>query len=193
MATLPRNESRNRTNNNDNNNTDHQKRASTPPVPTAQWQRQPQDNEFTFWIDSPSLIRATISDSNFPNLSVEDRAILVIGFQFTNEVQVYHFIQRAIRQKMIWEPACEIYDVEGLFDGEFITFCRNWLQVMYSCIRTAKKSMLTTSLLENMEIIALQKLNELHAGIEQKKQNVINFSDGFLTPLKFKKRYVGIW
>ena len=101
---------------------------------------------------------------------------MVIGLKFKTKVQVLHFIQKAIRKQMIWEPACDIHDVNGLFGSEFGTFCENWLQVMYSCIRTAKKAMLTASLLATMEKIVLHKLNELHAGIEQKNQKQIAFT-----------------
>ena len=193
MATLPRNEHRNREaqSNIEGNNstTQNTSKSPTPQLPITQWENQSNDNEFTFWIDTPSTHRATVADSQFPNLSLQDRATLVIGLKFKTKMEVYHFMQKAIRKHMIWEPACDIYDTNGLGDGEFGTFCANWLQVMYSCIRTAKRTMLSTSLLTNMEVIALQKLSELHAGIEPKTQNIIDFTEGFLTPCKFKKRY----
>ena len=193
MATVHGNEHRNRevqfSNQGRNNTEQNVTKSPTPQLPITQWENQSNDNEFTFWIDTSSTHRATVSDSQFPNLSLQDRATLVIGLKFKSKMEVYHFIQKAIRKHMIWEPACDIYDINGSGDGEFGTFCANLLQVMYSCIRTAKKTMLSTSLLTNMEIIALQKLSELHAGIEPKTQNIIDFTEGFLTPCKFKKRY----
>ena len=124
MATVPRNEHRNRELGSQTNNLQHST-DPTPQLPLSQWQKQSNDNQFTFWIDTRSANRATLSDSHFTNLTIPERATLVIGFKFTSDAQVFKFIQRAIRENMIWEPACEIRDVSGLFDSEFITFCKN--------------------------------------------------------------------
>ena len=104
MATVPRN-GKSKTDPNNNATDTNIRRSSTPPLPLTEWSNRNNDNEFTFWIDTPSINRATISDYGFSNLTVPQRATLVFGFQIKTKVQVLHFMQKSIMKKMIWEPA----------------------------------------------------------------------------------------
>ena len=135
-----------------------------PPLPTTQYDAS-QQGALGYWIQSAKQENLPTTKSGFSKLTILEQATLIFNTQFAHEEQVYHFMHACIKNEMIWCPNCTAIDENLVYTIDFKNYCWNWLQVVFQILCHTTKIELNLITLQEMEMLALAKLNELHANV----------------------------
>ena len=134
------------------------------PLPTTQYDAS-QQGALGYWIQSAKQENLPTTKSGFSNLTIVEQATLIFNSQFAYEDQVYNFMHACIKNEMIWCPNCTAIDANLEYTIDFKNYCWNWLQIIFQVLCHTNKIEWNLIVLQEIEMLALAKLNELHANL----------------------------
>ena len=131
------------------------------PVPHYQFQQKKQ-GEFRFWLSSNNFQQIKFTTNEFNQFPIQQQAAIVFNQQFSNTSEVITFMHECIKRKMIWTPNCNALNNSNQFTSQFISYCNNWLHIMYSVLLYIRDEKVDNQVLCELEAAAVGKLNQLH-------------------------------
>ena len=153
-----------------NNNKQAHQAGDIHPVPVQQF-RNARSGEFRFWLFYGKQHQLQLEPYQFNQLSIQQQASNIFQQQFATTSDTITFMYNCIKKKMIWQPNCQIINGKKQFTTNFITYCTNWLKIMYYMKWYIQYMMVTNQLLCELEAATLNKLNQLHTNQELTDQS----------------------
>ena len=132
------------------------------PVPILKFQ-QSKLGALGFWLQYGNSKRITHSVQEFSQFTLQQQANLIFLQQFYTSHDVLLYMHTAIRNKMIWTPNCAAMDNHNQFHPTFVTYCANWMKIIYQLLWYVKDIDINSGIIQSLEAAALAKLNQLHA------------------------------